>query len=146
MNSLLVKALLGLSLMGKSPVESIIVSVDKYQTLNEDSVYLVADVHRGNFELSRQEHADFMAMVKSKENVCVIAEDTMHYEGNNPEVKRFLDLRFYADSLRGVLDFDRSAMSYLGHSCKENMIPFYNGECRHEFDYDERSANSGRVL
>lgn len=66
MNSLLVKALLGLSIIGKTFVDSAIVSIDKYQTSTQDMVYLLAESHFGTRTLTHQEQADFIAAVKKK--------------------------------------------------------------------------------
>lgn len=136
MNSLVVKALLGLSLMGKAPVESVVVSIDKYETPTHDTVYLLGDAHFGSAALIRQEQIDFMKAVKSKENAYVIAEDASHYDGDNHEVKEFIEAHF-----RGIVK--NTALRDLVSGCKKHDILVFNAECRHEIVHAKKWFDTG---
>lgn len=139
MNSLVIKALLGLSLMGKFPVESVVISIDKYQTPDLDTVYLLGDVHIGSPALISQEQIDFMAAVKNKKNVYVVAEDMSYYSGNNQAVRELIHAKFKEfDREASALPHEiikNSALNNIAGSCKSYSIPFFNAECRHEVVY-----------
>lgn len=150
MNGLLVKVLLGLSLMGKAPVESVIVSIDKYQTPDLDIVYVFAEDHFGTPALTRQEQADFIAAVKKKKNAYVIAEDPTECDDSiDRQVKQFNDLLFERAATK--IDFnsqelvENGSLRYLLKQFKDHKISAFGAECRQEIEHAKYYFDNGRA-